>query len=260
MPKKDLFFTKPLLNVAGFLGYYPNSHNQPVIDDLNAWGGLGALVTDPISYLPRKTLENSQFLPTEGGYLLHNGLPNPGFWGVVKTAAKRWDYSALPIIPHLLAEEVERTVKMVRTLEPAENILAVELNIPFNKPDQPPAWLEALPALQVEIPIIVSLPPQFVELYGERFLKKGASAISLRAPRGRAFLPKEEGDEQKQGGMVSGRLYGGELFSQSCDVIHRARRAGWPIIAGVGFDTLEKVEWALGEGVLAVALDLRCWC
>jgi hypothetical protein len=266
MPKKDLYLTKPVLNVAGFLGYYPNTHNQHAIDSLDDLGGLGALVTDPISYLPRKTLENSQFITTPGGSLLHNGLPNAGFWGVVRAAAKKWERSSLPILPHLLAEDVEKTVKMVRTLEPAGNILAVELNIPFHRADQPSTWMEALPILQVELPIIVNLPLQFVGLYGERFIKKGASAISLRAPRGLAPLPRKEMDEQvdvvvagSKVEMISGRLFGGQLFAQSADVIQQACKAGLPIIAGVVFDTREKVDWALALGALAVAVDLVCW-
>ena len=183
MPKKDLYLAKPLLNAAGFLGHFPNGNNVDAIARLGAWGGLGAFVTDPISYLPRPVIHDPALIETDSGTLLHNGLPSAGFWQHIKVAARKWDASPLPVIVHLLAEDVERTLKMVRALESMENVLAVEIGLPLYRPDQPAMWLDALPMLSVEMPIIANIPMPLVEHFGERFVRKGASAHRQRGYR-----------------------------------------------------------------------------
>ena len=270
MPKRDLYFSKPLINAAGFLGFMPNGNNAPILEHLQAWGGLGAFVTDPISYLPRPLLAQPAWLATDGGMLMHNGLPSAGFWQTLKVAQRKWDASPLPIIPHLLCEDVERTLKMVCALERMESVMAVELGLPLYRQEMANAFLDAMPSLTVEMPLIVNLPIGLADWYGERFIRKGASAISLRPPRGR-FVPlpgtaaaseeshSESETETEQQAAVSGRLYGGQVFAQAAEVVYRACKAGVPVIAAGGFDSPEKIAWAVAEGALAVQVDLPCW-
>ncbi|HNQ95866.1 MAG TPA: hypothetical protein PKH47_14440, partial [Anaerolineales bacterium] len=72
--KRDLYFSKPLINAAGSLGFAPDLR---VLQEL---GGLefGAFVTNPISLRPRVPTAQPAVLEYPGGFLLHTGLPNPG--------------------------------------------------------------------------------------------------------------------------------------------------------------------------------------
>ncbi|MBL8103821.1 MAG: hypothetical protein JNM02_14910, partial [Anaerolineales bacterium] len=45
--KRDLYFSKPLINAAGSLGFAPDIHNGLPLDS------FGAFVTNPISLRPR---------------------------------------------------------------------------------------------------------------------------------------------------------------------------------------------------------------
>jgi hypothetical protein len=44
MPKQDLYFSKPLMNATGMLGFAPNFR------DSLPWNEFGAFVTNPISF------------------------------------------------------------------------------------------------------------------------------------------------------------------------------------------------------------------
>ena len=263
MAKRDLYLGKPLLNAAGFLGYYPNGNNANAIKRLEGWGGLAALVTDPISYLPRRAPEQAALIDTEGGSLLHNGAPNAGFWQTLKVASRKWDASPLPIIVHLMGEDVERARKMVAALERMENVLAVELGLPLYRPEMLNAWLEAMPALSVEMPVIANLPMQLAAMYGERFARKGASAISLRPPRGRVKMAEVASAEQTilptETMPVAGRLYGPQVYPLAAEVVYQLAKAGLPLIAGGGYDNADKIGGAMELGALAVQVDLPCW-
>jgi hypothetical protein len=47
MPKQDLYFSKPVMNAAGMLGFTPSFR------DSIPWGDFGVFVTNPISLRPR---------------------------------------------------------------------------------------------------------------------------------------------------------------------------------------------------------------
>ena len=99
LSRQELVLRRPFVNTAGFMGFYPDSKYP------NLWQALGAFITNPISYRPRKPAENRASLSYPGGVLLHTGLPNPGFEVVLRRFTLRWSRSPLPIIVHLMAEE-----------------------------------------------------------------------------------------------------------------------------------------------------------
>src|SRR5512135_541599 len=121
MPKRDLIFSKPYMNAAGALGFAPDLHAGL------GWDAFGAFVTNPISLRPRKAAGSPALLEFPGGFLLHTGLPNPGFHALAKRYARRWQEAPLPVIVNLMADRPEETKQMVQALEGKENILAVEL-------------------------------------------------------------------------------------------------------------------------------------
>ena len=242
MPKRDLILVKPLMNAAGTLGFVPEAR-API-----PWTGFGAFVTNSISLRPRKAATAPALLPYPGGFLLHSGLPNPGFHAAAKRFARLWREAALPIIIHLMADRPDETRQMVEALEPMENVMAVELGFaPLLAPDIIALTVEMC---RGELPLIVSLLPEQLLDLGARLLELGAAALSLAPPQG--ALPVN-------GALVTGRLLGPSLLPKALDIVRSAAPLGFPVIAAGGVSSEKDVQSLLAAGALAVQLDYCLW-
>ena len=151
--KRDLYFSKPLMNAAGTLGFAPDLR---VLKELGGLNEFGAFVTNPLSLRPRAGASQPALIEYPGGFLLHTGLPNPGFESVVKKYAHRWSDSSLPIIVHLMADRPEETKQMVQALEGLENAMAAELGFAPLLTDD--IILVTLEMCLGELPLIFSFP------------------------------------------------------------------------------------------------------
>jgi dihydroorotate dehydrogenase len=239
--KRDLYFSKPLTNAAGSLGFVPDTRNGIPLDL------FGAFVTNPISLRPRQPTSQPILLEYTGGFLLHTGLPNPGIYGTLKKYSSKWTRSDLPIIVHLMADRPEETQNMVRMLEAHENVMAVELGFaPLLAND---IILLTLEMCLGEIPLIFSLPVEQVLSLGPRLMQEGAQAISISAPRGALITDH----------LITGRLYGPSLFPQTLETVSNAKKLGIPIIGSGGVWSRENVDAMLSVGALAVQLDATLW-
>jgi dihydroorotate dehydrogenase (NAD+) catalytic subunit len=249
--KRDLFFRTPLMNAAGTLGFAPDPRS-PV-----QWNEFGAFVTGPLSLRPRRPTARPDLIEHAGGFLLHTGLPNPGFSATVKKHAARWARSDLPVIVHLMADRPEETAKMVRTLEGQDNVMAAELGFAPQLADD--IILVTLDMCRGELPLIFSLPPEQVLSLGPRLIQAGAAAISLAAPRGAIQPPFHPGEAPAHRELIRGRLYGPSLFPQSLSLVHDAARIGLPVIGAGGVWTHENTRAMLDAGALAVQIDAALW-
>ncbi|MBK8824145.1 MAG: hypothetical protein IPN58_16545 [Anaerolineales bacterium] len=119
--KRDLYFSKPIMNTAGLLGFAPDPRAGINFD------AFGAFVTNPISLRSRLPAAQPALIEFPGGFLLHSGLPNPGLSAVLKKHAARWNRADMPIIVNLMADRPEETMRMVQMLEGVDNVMAVEL-------------------------------------------------------------------------------------------------------------------------------------
>lgn len=246
--KRDLYFSKPLMNAAGSLGFAPDSRSE--ID----WESFGAFITNPLSLRARQPAAKPDLVEYPGGFLLHTGLPNPGFNAALKKYASRWNKSDLPVIVHLMADRPEETQRMVRSLESFENVMAVELGFaPLLAND---ILLLTLEMSLGEIPLIFSLPVEQVLSLGPRLIQGGAQAISIATPRG-ALPTKGEGTGEK--GLITGRLYGPSLFPRALEIVYSAAKIGLPIIGAGGVWSDENAQAMLSAGALAVQMDAALW-
>jgi dihydroorotate dehydrogenase len=241
--KRDLYFSKPLMNAAGSLGFAPDSRTGISLDS------FGAFVTNPFSLRPRLPTAQPTVIEYPGGFLLHTGLPNPGLSVGIKKYASKWNKSDLPVIVHLMADRPEETHNMVRMLEEIENVMAVELGFAPLLADD--IILLTLEMCLGELPLIFSLPVEQVLGLGPRLMQESAQAISVAAPRGSQVT--------SQNSVVSGRLYGPSLFPQSLDVVRNAEKLGIPIIGSGGVWTKEYADAMLSVGALAVQVDATLW-
>jgi len=256
--KRDLYFAKPFMNAAGMLGFTPDFRS---LEDFRSL--MGAFVTNPISLRPRRPAAQPEMVQYPGGFLLHTGLPNPGFEAALKKYAARWARAESPIIVHLMADRPEETARMVRRLESVENVIAAELGFAPQLTDE--IIYYAVEMAVGELPLIVNLPFEQVLRVGPRVIQLGAAAVSLSAPRGmlsltpNPFAQHPDGAPSEKGEQVTGRLYGLALFAQSLLATRDAVRAAVPMIGGGGVYSKENANALLQAGALAVQFDSVLW-
>jgi dihydroorotate dehydrogenase (NAD+) catalytic subunit len=252
---QELDLRSPWLNAAGFLGFAPPTRKAEA--DTALLGAarqrefpLGAFITNPISAGRRTPAEGRVFLPFEGGFLLHTGLPNPGLSHVLAEDAQRWKRSPVPIWVHLIGDAPQDIDRMVRKLEDREYISTIELGI--SPKAAPELALDLVRAAVGELPVVVSIP---LERINEEWLDKlpalGVRAVSLSAPYG--TLPGREAR------LVSGRIYGPAIFPLALNAVRALKRLGLPVIAAGGVFRKKDGEAMLAAGALAVQLDAVLW-
>ncbi len=243
MRKYDLEISPPLMNAAGSLGFVPES-SGPV--DL---AQFGAFITNPISFQKRTPARKRTCQPYPGGYLLHSGYPNPGLRAAIRRYAARWARSPIPIIVHLLAENIEGVSRMVPLLEELEGVMGIELGLPPAVDLQ--SAQELVQAALGELPLIVRLPVEKAGMYAQSLANSQITAISLGPPRGALY--------DSQGQSVRGRLYGPSVFPQTLASVQEAISAGVPVIAAGGVYKQRQVEALMEAGAIAVQLDAVLW-
>jgi len=244
--KRDLYFSKQLLNGAGSLGFTPESRT---LKELGILENLGAFVTNPISLRPRMPATHPALVQFPGGFLLHTGMPNPGFHSILKKYSAQWNRSDLPIIVNLMADRPEETQKMARELENVENVMAVQLGFaPLLSDD---IILLNLEMCIGELPLIFALPHEQVLSLGPRLIQEGAGMISISSLRGAI--------NDKDGNIITGRLYGRSLFPRSLDIVRSAAILGLPIIGSGGVWSDVDVNAMLKAGAAAVEIDAKLW-
>lgn len=243
--KRDLYFSKPLINATGSLGFTPDFRSLGDFGSLM----LGAFVTNPLSLRPRLPTHHPALVEFPGGFLMHTGLPNPGFHAALKKYSAKWNRADLPIIVHLMADRPEETQRMVRELENVENVMAVQLGFAPLLADD--IILLNLEMCLGEVPLIFALPHEQVLTLGRQLIDSGASAISIASPRGALY--------DKAGNLVTGRMYGQALFPRALDLVRSAAMSGIPIIGSGGVWSDADVESMLKAGAMAIETDAQLW-
>jgi len=243
MTKRDLVFDPPIMNAAGSLGFFPDTHSP--MD----WSKLGAFVTNPISLTPRTPAHGRRYISYPGGFLLHTGYPNPGISRVLRRYAGHWSRSPVPVIVHLLGRDAEEVTKMARRLETVEGVSGLEVGVVS---DASAAMVVALTqAACGELPVIIQLPMERCIELASRAIQEGAVAVSLAPPRG--IFPAQDGE------FVQGRLYGPAILPIALRTVKELTQMGIPIIGAGGVYAQEHRKAMLAAGALAVQLDATLW-
>ncbi len=239
--KRDLYFSKPIMNSAGSLGFAPDPRNGIDLDS------FGAFITNPISLRSRLPAAQPAVIEFPGGFLLHTGLPNDGLSSVIKKHGARWNRADMPIIVNLMADRPEETQQMVRSLENIENVMAVELGFaPLLSDD---IILLNLEMCVGELPLIFSLPAEQVLSLGPKLIQGGAAAISISSPRGALPLTSTSSSEKRKirhwqavwpiiiSALIGSCPLGGDdraSYHWSGRGVDRTRRGGYAVSGGNG--------------------------
>jgi dihydroorotate dehydrogenase (NAD+) catalytic subunit len=247
MPKADLLIDPPLLNAAGFLGYAPEQHKpaEPA--------RFGAFVSNPISLEPRQPARNATCLPFPGGFLLHNGYPNPGLRRAIRQYAPAWARSPVPVVICLLPQGISDIPAMIAPLEGLPGVMGVEICPPPGDGEE--NFQGIVQAAFGELAVLLRLSPEkamkLLNGRAEDLLDSGLAAVSMGAPRGALV--------DSFGRLVHGRLYGPAIYPQTLMVARALTAAGFPVIAGGGVYRPEQADQLLKVGATGVQLDAVLW-
>lgn len=239
----EIMLNAPYLNAAGALGFLP-----PPAETLPM--KLGAFVTNPISLSPRKPSGARAVHLYPGGFLLHNGLPNPGLRAAIKRFSTGWARAEVPVWLHIIPANPSEASQMVRLIENVEGVLGIELGLP---PDVPTEELLAIVAAATgELPLAVCVPlHRCQEGWVRRLPQAGNSVITLSAPRGTMVDPA--------GKILNGRLFGPSLYPQAMAGLRSLREYTPNVIVGTGIFDRAAADQLLRAGALAVQFDAVLW-
>lgn len=251
--KFGLPLATPVLPAAGVFGY------GEAYRDLLDYGGLGALVTNPVSLRPRRAAHGAR-ITTHGEHLLvHTGHPNPGLHSVLRQNREVWERLGLPVILHLFAANPVELAEAADQLAGETAIHGIELGLDENTDlDLALALLRSV-RLSSDLPVIVRVPFGGVSMLAQPVAEAGADALTLTAPP-RGMLPSSSSSEDETLPFMRGRLYGPALFPLLLHQLsHWIPRLSVPVIACGGIGSLEDARACLALGATAVQLDAIVW-
>src|SRR3984893_4836283 len=120
---EGLVLSTPLLAASGTFGF--GFEMEPI----GGHAGYGAIISKGTSLRPRVGNDPPRIVEAPSGMLNAIGLQNPGVEVVAGDYAPRRGAWEMPIIVNVVGDSVDDYVAVVRRLEDAPNIAAIELNI-----------------------------------------------------------------------------------------------------------------------------------
>lgn len=247
MPKTDLVFRSNLLNVEGMLGFAPDARNTP------GYHQLGAFITNPVSLASRSPAEHRAAIRYPGGSLLHSGFPNGGLVKTLRKYRHAWESAAMPVILHLLAEDLNGMEQSLRIIEEMDCLAGLEVSFRPGTPAGDAARI--LNVAMREWPVIAQLDDQEAGAIVPLLESEGLTAISMAHLRG--LLARKNGSAQPE--MIHGRLFGPALYPQTLLRLDQFQQFGVPIIASGGIVNSNQAAEVIQAGALAVKLDTVFW-
>lgn len=155
-----LVLNNPILVAAGTFGYGVEFATSVRL------GHLGALVTKTLTRQPRRGHPPPRLIETPSGLLNAVGLANIGLEAFLQEKLPALRAYPVPVIVSVLGESVEEVSAMVKRLDGADGVAAIELNLSCPNlntphPAKPPPQAEA-PAVSSHTaqPLMVAQDPQ----------------------------------------------------------------------------------------------------
>lgn len=246
--KSSLRLSVPLMNAAGSLGFASETAR---LLDLSL---LGAFVTNPISYKPRRAAMGTRVVPLDSGVVVHTGLPNPGLSKTHRRYAAKWKILPTAVIVHLIANHPEEINDSATFLDNVDEVQALELGIADLATHRDVKLIVSAARRACQKPLLVRLPLyQAVHLYSVA-AESGADALVIAAP------PRGSVRDPLSGQFVGGRLYGPWLKPLALRLVGQiAARVALPVIGCGGVHHPDDVRDYLEAGAKAVQVDSALW-
>lgn len=247
--KTGLPLPGPVMPAAGTLGW--GDEYRGLVD----YSALGALVTNPVSWRPRRATHEPRLGTRGEALLVHTGLPNPGLPGVLRRWREVWARLECPVIVHLIGTTAADVAEAGELLAQTPEVAGVELGLSDEVTlPQALAQLRAVRRAGGQ-PVLVRLPFGKVETLALPLAEAGADALTLTAPP-RGVLVAGSG----RAGLVRGRLYSAALFPLLLHTLARwVPQLPVPVIAGGGIASAADARACLALGAMALQVDALLW-
>ncbi|MBN1966348.1 MAG: hypothetical protein JW910_16990 [Anaerolineae bacterium] len=249
--KHSLVVGAPIMPAAGTFGYGDRYHKLLKVEK------FGAIVTDPVTYPPRRTNKKPHVVPLPGGMLLTSGLPNPGARNVVKTYQGTWSNLPVPVIVHVWGATPPEVRRCVRAITACPDVAGIELGIHDNSSaDEVYAYIQAV-LETTQLPLLVRLPLERAVELAPVVAVSDAGAVVVGAP------PRGTGRDPVTGQMVSGRIFGPLVKPLAVrtveQVVRQVERDALPVIGAGGIHSVQDARDFIEVGARAVQVDSVLW-
>ncbi|MCZ7541920.1 MAG: HisA/HisF-related TIM barrel protein [Anaerolineae bacterium] len=246
--KNPLVIENPVMPAAGTFGFDGAAYR-----DLLDLTKLGALVTNPVTWRPRRVAHGTRVVPLPAGVLVHTGLPNPGMKRTIARYRARWARSLAPVIVHVVATSPAEVGLCVAALEGCEGVAGIEIGLHDQAtPDDIAAILDA--ARESTLPALVRVPLYSAVESARAAAEAGAGGLVVAAP------PRGTARDPESGQLVGGRVYGPWLKAQALRAVGQiARLVDVPVIGCGGIHSADDARDFLEAGAVAVQVDTATW-
>jgi dihydroorotate dehydrogenase (NAD+) catalytic subunit len=266
--KYGLMLPASVMPACGMMGY------GEVYRDLVDVSALGAMVTHPVSYRPRRAAKGARIAFHGHHTLIHTGWPNPGIRRVIRGHGNLWSRYPIPVIVHVLATNSTDVGRVAERLSSVEGVAGLELGFASDVLlDDVPVLVDAA-KFEGSFPLIAKVPFDRVRDMIPVLVDTGVDALTLTAPP-RAVLPRyREDDSVRNVGLsedilpadpfpiryLRGRLYGPARFPHLLDIL-----ATWssvlsvPLVACGGISNAREALACLSLGADAVQIETCVW-
>jgi dihydroorotate dehydrogenase (NAD+) catalytic subunit len=177
-------FPHPVLSAAGCLG---SGRDLPSVADAQHLGGI---VTQSLTFAPRKGSPSPRAAETASGLLSWVGLQNPGVEAFVEHDLPRLARTEVPIVASVAGTSIEECLRVAGRLDAQPGIVALEMNVsapeeeggePFSARPERIVELVGAVARVARLPVFVKLPalvPDLVET-ARSCVRGGAHGLTL---------------------------------------------------------------------------------
>lgn len=247
--KNPLILANPVMAAAGTVGFDGAAYR-----DLLDLSKLGALVTNPITWQPRRVARGTRVVPLPAGVLVHTGLPNPGIRQVVTRYRERWARSLTPIIVHVMATMPTEVAQCVAALEGCAGVIGVEIGVHDQATPAEIGPLVEAALSHTQLPVLVRVPLYSALETARAAAEAGAGGVVVAAP------PRGTARDPLSGQLVGGRVYGPWLKAQALRAVGQvARLVDVPVIGCGGIHSPDDARDFLEAGAVAVQVDTVTW-
>ncbi len=247
--KTSLVIDNPVMPAAGTFGF-DHAPYRALIDV----GKLGAVVTNPLTWRPRRVARGPRVVPLPSGVLIHTGLPNPGTNRAIKQYGARWARSEVPVIVHVVATSPADVARCANALDRCEGVAALEIGLHDQATPDDVAQILAAAEANTLLPLLVRVPLYQAVPLARAAEAAGAGALVIAAP------PRGTTRDPETGQLVGGRIYGPWLKAQALRATGQvAQIAGIPVIGSGGIHSPDDARDFIEAGAIAVQVDSVTW-
>lgn len=247
--KAPLLLENPVMAAAGTVGFDGAAYR-----DLLDLSKLGALITNPVTWQPRRVARGTRVVPLPAGVLVHTGLPNPGIRRVITRYRERWARSLAPVIVHVVGTSPADVARCVAALEGCAGVIGVEIGLHDQAMPADIAPLVEAALSHTVLPVLVRVPLYSAVEAARAAAEAGAGGVVVAAP------PRGTARDPLSGQLIGGRIYGPWLKAQALRAVGQvARVIDVPVTGCGGIHSPDDARDFLEAGAVAVQVDTVTW-